>query len=245
MIDMKCPSCGAAGRVPREKVNTRLVCKKCLRVFHITSSGNTVLGEPPLPKKDEAQQRPVRAVSGYESVERFDEMAAKLSNVRLPQIPPMTLAIVGGVILLTALGYWFFSRESIDARTKEVAKAIVKSEMKQVIDMSVSGTEMDTIRWYNDVYKEYMDLKLALGGQEAGVTVQPAGESQRGATQVKLTFSKEGTRFDGSLFSDALNPNPSLSSAKQSLDVPIFWVTDMWGNWLIDGAKTYAGRATP
>ena len=34
MIDMKCPSCGAGGRIPREKVNTRLVCKKCLRVFH-------------------------------------------------------------------------------------------------------------------------------------------------------------------------------------------------------------------
>ena len=30
MIDMKCPSCGAGGRIPREKVNTRLVCKKCL-----------------------------------------------------------------------------------------------------------------------------------------------------------------------------------------------------------------------
>ena len=50
MIDMKCPSCGAGGRMPREKVNTRLVCKKCLRVFHVTASGNTVLGEPAAPK---------------------------------------------------------------------------------------------------------------------------------------------------------------------------------------------------
>ena len=31
MIDMNCPSCGAGGRIPREKVNTRLVCKKCLQ----------------------------------------------------------------------------------------------------------------------------------------------------------------------------------------------------------------------
>ena len=52
MIDMKCPSCGAGGRIPKEKVNTRLVCKKCLRVFHVTSAGNTVLGEPAAPKDE-------------------------------------------------------------------------------------------------------------------------------------------------------------------------------------------------
>jgi hypothetical protein len=243
MIDMNCPSCGAAGRVPNEKVNTRLVCKKCLRVFHVTPGGRTVLGEPALPK-EEPRQRPARD-SSYETVEKFDEMTAKLSKMKLPQVQPMTLAIIGGIALLTAVGYWFFARQPIEARARDVAKAIIKTDMKQVIDLSAPGTEMDTIRWYNDVYKQYMDLKLALGGQEAGVTVEPQGDSKGGVSQIKLLFSKAGTRFDGSIFTDALQPNPSLASGKQSLEFPTFWVTDMWGNWLLDGTKTFSGQAAP
>jgi len=126
-----------------------------------------------------------------------------------------------------------------------VARAIIKTEMKQVIDLSAAGTEMDTIRWYSDVYKRYMDLKLTLGGQEAGVTIKPKAEAKGGASQVNVLFSKVGTRFDGSLFSDALHPNPSFANAEQSLEVPLFWVTDIWGNWRLDGTKTFAGSATP
>ena len=129
MIDMKCPSCGAGGRVPREKVNTRLVCKKCLRVFHVTASGNTVLGEPAAPKD---QPKPHHAASrlAHDTVERFDDVASTLSKIKLPQIQPMILAIVGGVVLLSALGYWFFSRQSIEARSLDVARAIHQTDMK-------------------------------------------------------------------------------------------------------------------
>jgi hypothetical protein len=241
MLDMKCPSCGAAGRVPREKVNTRLVCKKCLRVFHITPSGGTVLGEPAAPKHEELKHRPARDAAQYEAVERFDEMTARLSKIKLPKVQPMTLGIVGGIVLLSALGYWVFSRQSIESRSLDLAKAIIKSDMKPVIDLSAPGTEMDTIRWYNDVYRQYGDLKMALGGQEAGVIVEPVGEAKGGEAQVKVHFSKSGTRFDGSIYSDALNPNPSLASGKDSLEVPLFWVKDTWGNWLLDGTKTYSG----
>jgi hypothetical protein len=101
------------------------------------------------------------------------------------------------------------------------------------------------MRWYHDVFKSYMDLKLALAGQDAGISIQLPGGESGGTTRVNLVFSKDGLRFDGSIFSDALHPNPSLSSAKQSLDVPLFWVKDLWGNWLLDGTKTFAGTASP
>jgi hypothetical protein len=243
MLEMKCPSCGAAGRVPNEKVNTRLVCKKCLRVFHVTPGGASVLGEPPAPKHEEHKPRPSREASQYEAVERFDEMAARLSQVKVPRIPPMTLGIIGGIVLLSGLGYWLFSRQSAETRTMEVGRAIIKSDMKPVIDFSTPDTVMDTIRWYNDVYRQYGDLKLALGGQEAGILAQPAGEPKAGEAQVKMIFSKAGVRFDGSIYHDALNPNPTLSSGSQVLEVPLFWVKDMWGNWLLDGTKTFSGGA--
>ena len=50
MIEMSCPRCGAGGRVPRDKVNSRLVCKKCLQVFHLSSSRQPIIGEPPAPE---------------------------------------------------------------------------------------------------------------------------------------------------------------------------------------------------
>src|SRR4051812_33288916 len=46
MIEMACPSCGRAGQVPKEKLQSRLVCRKCHVVFHMDPGGRAVLGEP-------------------------------------------------------------------------------------------------------------------------------------------------------------------------------------------------------
>jgi hypothetical protein len=238
MIDMKCPSCGAGGRVPREKVNTRLVCKKCLRVFHITPSGNTVLGEPAAPRDQPRAQAP-RAAARHDATDRFDDVTSRLSQIRVPRVPPIALAVVAGIVALSALGYWFFSKQSVEVRSLTVARAIQMTDMKQVIDFASPGTEMDAIRWYNDAYKQYMDLRLALAGQDAGITIEPQGTPEGGRAKVKIVYSRGGTRFDGSIFIDALQPNPSLANAKQTLELSLFWTTDMWGNWLLDGSRTY------
>ena len=244
MIDMKCPSCGAGGRVPREKVNTRLVCKKCLRVFHITASGNTVMGEPAAPKDAPTRGQSPREAARHDPVERFDDVASKLSSIKLPQFDPKVLGAIAGVVLLAALGFWFFSKQSLERRSQEIAKSFIKSDMKTAVDLSLPGTEMDTIRWYADVFKQYNELKLLFGGQEAGVVVQIEGATGE-TVPVKLIFSKEGMRFDGSLFADIYQPNPNLNKGKSSLELPLFWTKDMWGNWLLDGSKTFAGTATP
>jgi hypothetical protein len=243
LIDMKCPSCGAGGRIPKEKVNTRLVCKKCLRVFHVTSAGNTVLGEPAAPKV-EAKPHPTRESSRHDQAQSFDELTSRLSKVKLPQVQPMTLGLIAGIVLLSSLGYWFvFYKQSLATRTETIARSILKSDMKTVLDLTAPGTELDTMRWYHDVYKSYLDLKLALAGQEPGISIQLPGEVGGGTTRVNLLFSKDGLRFDGSIFNDALTPNPSLSRAKQSLEVPLFFVKDVFGNWQLDGSKTFAGTA--
>jgi hypothetical protein len=88
-----------------------------------------------------------------------------------------------------------------------------------------------------------MDLKLALAGQDAGISIQLPGDDKGGSTPVKLVFSKDGLRFDGSIFSDALSPNPSLSRSNQSLEVPLYWAKDLWGNWLLDGSKTFGAKS--
>ena len=250
MIDMKCPSCSAGGRIPREKINTRLVCKKCLRVFHVTPSGNTVLGEPSVTREAAAaahpqQQResasPRHGRHQHDAVERFDDVASRLSQVRLPQISPIWIGAVLGIALLGGIGYFLFSKQTVEARAQIVARSIQKTDMKQVIDLAFPGTEMDVIRWYNDAFKQYNDLKMALAAQDPGITIEPpvtAGDE----TKTNVVFSKQGLRFDGSIFNDALQPNPSFAKAKQTLELPLFWMKDMWGNWCIDGTRTYAGH---
>ena len=114
MIEMKCPGCGAGGRVPREKKNTRMVCKKCLKVFHLSPSGTPVLGEPPEPK--DAPKERVQEGSrggGIEFGGSFDDLTQKFSKIKLPRISGAAAGIAAVVILLAALGIWLFARQSL------------------------------------------------------------------------------------------------------------------------------------
>ena len=99
MIEMKCPACGAEGRAPKDKINTRLVCKKCLRVFHLTPSGRAVIGEPP-----QAAVAPVKAVDPTEKIELALNFEW-LGGIKRVVTSPKVLAVVGG-LLVVAAGYY-------------------------------------------------------------------------------------------------------------------------------------------
>jgi hypothetical protein len=247
MIDMKCPSCGAGGRIPREKVNTRLVCKKCLRVFHVNAGGVSVLGEPAHAAPARSAPKPgaassPRQASRHDTVERFDDITSKLSKIKVPQVDIRVVGAIGLVVLLAAVGYWLFSKQSLESQSEEIARAFVKADMKTAIDLSTPETAMDTIQWYAMRFKQYNELKLAFGGQEAGASIVEKGEKD-GVAEVTLLFSKGGVRFDGSIFNEMFQPNPSLADTKQTLEIPLFWVKDFWGNWKLDGTRSYAGKA--
>jgi hypothetical protein len=236
MFEIKCPACGAGGRVPRNKAGARLVCKKCLRVFHMSPSGQAVLGEPPAPK-EVPQQKVERESPGLEMGGSFDELAAKLAKFKLPKVSPRTLGIAGGVVMLAALGFWLFSRLSVEKRTENFAKALMAADMKSVLEMNAPGTEMETMQWFNDTYKRYMDLKLALGGQDAGAKVVTMADGSSGPAVVVLRLSSEGTRFGGEL-AGALQPRADASSTPPMLELHLYWVKDSWGNWVLDGKRT-------
>ncbi len=160
MPEMNCPACGAGGRILRDKIGARLVCKKCLKVFHVTPSGQAVLGEPPAPKVA-AKEKISKDPTGYQASEALDELASKFAKIQLPT--PKTMGIVAGIVLVVGLGYWLFSRQSLETRARRVAEAIASSDIKKIVDISVPGTETAVIVWYADVYKEYLRVKVLLG----------------------------------------------------------------------------------
>ena len=236
MIDMKCPSCGAAGRIPPYKVNVRLVCKKCLKAFYITAAHRAVLGDPPIAKGGKSGGK-----SGHDKSEAIDEMAAKFSNLKLPQVSPGTLGIIALVALLIGGAYWLFSRQSLETRSLIVANCLIKGEMKTVIDLCVPGTETEAIIWYGEVFRKYNYLKLALAGEDPAVNVQVQGDTRGGSALVIATYTRQGTRIASSAFMESLQPVPSLSNSNQTLELPLFWVKDYWGNWVLDGKRTAVG----
>jgi hypothetical protein len=219
-------------------MNTRLVCKKCLRVFHLSPSGKPVLGEPPTPKEVLEKERAPREGASIELTGAFDDLASRLTKLKLPKVSSQTLAIAAGVVVVGLLGYWLFSRQSLERRSEAVAKAIMNTDMKTVIEMAAPGTEMDAIRWCNDAVRQYGDVKIALAGIDARLKLNILSDGSSGPAVVVAQFSSEGTRLDGKAYADTSQPIPSKSNASGMLELPLYWVKDFWGNWVLDGKRT-------
>jgi len=122
MFEIECPACGAAGRAPKQKIQTRLVCKKCLKVFYVTPSGKTVLGEPPATGQTATGVSPGRAQPDRtQKVDQWFDRASK----RL--FSPTSLILTVGLMLAVAAVYFSVWRpESLEYRVAQAARAAVQ-----------------------------------------------------------------------------------------------------------------------
>lgn len=243
MIEMSCPRCGAGGRVPREKVNSRLVCRKCLQVFHLSPSLHPVMGEPPAqkaaPKERVARERVELELPGLEG---FGE---KLARIKLPDAK--TLGITAGVLLAVAFFWWLFSKKSVEQQSHDLTAAIRRMDLDVTSAMALPGTEMEAMKWLGDVAKEYVDLKLNLGNLEPGETVS-VQENSDGSAQSLIVFSREGATSTGPLsVEQAASLEPQSGEAKKSLELVVYWAKDTWATWRLDGKRTLetATRSSP
>jgi hypothetical protein len=239
MIEMKCPGCGAGGRIPRDKLNTRLVCKKCLKVFHMSPGGKPVLGEPPA-AKDAPKEKARRESSGGGGIEFGGglDLSGALSKIKLPQVSAATAGISALVVLIAAAGIWFFARQSLAQRADLVARAVMSPDaVKTVVDVSVPETVIDVIKWHSKVSLQYGDLKMALGGLDAGLIINVLADSSGGPGVAVAQFSAEGTRL-GTAGVDAIHPIPSRNTASTKLELKLYFLKDSFGNWLLDGKRT-------
>jgi hypothetical protein len=244
MIEMKCPRCSAGGRIPRDKMNTRLVCKKCLAVFHLSPSGTPVLGEPPVAKgksKEKVRAEPGGG-GGIELGGQFDELAARFSKVKLPRVSGATAGITAAVILVLALGIWLFARQSLKTRAELVARSMMSADgVMKVMEVSIPETAMDVIQWHSKASMRYGELKMALGGIDANVNLNVLSDGSNGPAVVVAQFTTQGTRL-GNAGVEALHPVPSLANTNSTLEEHLYFVKDSFGNWLLDGTRTLNDR---
>src|SRR5262249_17275110 len=234
MIEMSCPRCGAGGRVPNNKVNSRLVCKKCLQVFHLTPGGQAVLGEPPPPKEAPKVRSPREQVEV--DLSALEGLGQKLAKLKLPDVK--TMAVVGVVLLVVAGIGWLLSRESLETRSNRVATAISKGDVETIVALALPGTEMEAMKWAVDTIKQHTELKISLGMQEPAKSVQVQSNTQGSSAQALVQFKAEAGRRGGALPPEDLQAVPSLGNAKKSLELILHWAPDTWGNWRLDAKRT-------
>jgi hypothetical protein len=242
MLEIKCPSCHGLGRVPKYKVNVPLICRKCRHHFYLTPTFQPILGEPPVPK-DAPKTAGSEAEAAYEIGDALEALGDKFRKIRLPS--PKVMGIAGGVVLLVGLVVWFFSRQSLETRAMIVAKAIASqdSDMMPIINVAKPGTENDILLWYAGVHQKYNDVKLMLG-RDPAIRIQGTGSSKGGSAMVVATFGNPQSMPQSPGFAESLQPIPSLSNAKDSLEVPLFFVQEM-GDWVLDGKRTAVGSPGP
>ena len=234
MIQMVCPRCGAAGRIPQEKVNARLVCKKCLQVFHLKPGGVAVLGEPPAtkssPKVRTVRERPELISSANEGLGDY------FAKIRLPD--PKIIGVTLVVLMIIGMLSWVFSQESVETRSKIMASAIAKGDIGAVMPMVLPGTEGDAMKWFYEIHPNYLDLKKSMGLHEPAVQIQVQKTSDGQSAVALLVFSRDGAH-------QGVNPTgedellaPKVSKVKNSLEITLYWTPDTWGTWRLDAKRT-------
>jgi hypothetical protein len=237
MIEMACPRCGAGGRVPRDRAGSRLVCKKCLQVFHLGPGNKALIGEPPVQKEGHRDRE--RDKGSRERMELGLEMGAlgeKLGKIKLPD--PKTVGIVAGVMLAVAFFWWLFSKQTVEQRAETLAVAIRDLDMDTMMAMALPGTEFEAMKWMNDIVKDYMDLKLALGNINPGVKIQSQPTSDGSSAQTLLVFSREGATSTGPMSVEQAATLEPPKGSKTTMELVVYWTKDTWQVWRFDGNKT-------
>ncbi len=237
MIEMACPRCGAGGRIPRDKLNSRLVCKKCLQVFHLNATHQAVIGEPPALKATSRKKERVAREGGVQiEIPGLEGLSDRLSKLKLPD--PKVIGVTAVVLLAVAFFGWLFSKRTVDQQSQVLAQAIRDLDLQTASNMALPGTEMQAMEWLNGVYKNYLDLKMAIGNFDPGVQIN-AQENSDGTAQTMMVFSREGATTNGPIpVQQAANLESKDSNAKKSMELVVAWAKDTWGIWRLDGKQT-------
>jgi hypothetical protein len=235
MIEMQCPSCGAEGRIPKEKVNTRLVCKKCLKVFHVTASGRAVLGEPAPSSSAAAMTKEPAAPDRAQEVDQwFDRLGKRLTS-------PKNLGALAALILVCGILTFLSLRktETLQERVTKVATAAVQGDLQTIRSMSAAGTGDEAVKWYDAVRPQCDELRQRLGASQLVIDVnlkQPESE-QGGSSEVVATLdSQEQLQRRGRTI-----PDPTIAvtaGTSQPLALPMSWKNEGWSGWRLDGKRT-------
>jgi hypothetical protein len=189
MIEMACPSCGRAGQVPKEKLQTRLVCRKCHIVFHVDSQGRPVVGEPISAKeknKKEPEKKPILQALGIPTLDQLTHMGDDLSDYTFPVKP--VLGVLGGLVgLWLVWGFLAGPGESVTDTSRTVADALARDDLNRLKTLATDETRDDMIRFYDAAHPKLEKERGKWSSKDANVQIVVVEEDYskgKGETEV-------------------------------------------------------------
>ncbi|MFO0910340.1 MAG: zinc ribbon domain-containing protein [Isosphaeraceae bacterium] len=236
-IDMECPQCGAPGSVPRDRAHSRLVCKKCHAVFHLTPLGRPVLGEPPVtePKRDDHHHPPASP-------------ADRNTEFELPFSRTAGLSAILAVLLVVGLGYGgltVYSRtrpagQSVTPRAEAVANAIAHESLETLKPASLPGSEEAASRFFEMARHVLAPVRANSPTKEvdAKVLVLELIENKTRAQVVGYFTARKGTARDQQIAEAEAAAAPTGTTRTNSADLMLWFAKDPNGDWKFDPARS-------
>jgi hypothetical protein len=235
MLAIKCPACGAEGRAPKEKIQTRLVCRKFLQVFHVTPAGKTALGEPVAPgQTSTAVSHRTAAPDPGEKVDQWFDRASK----RI--FSPTTLILSVGLILLAVAAVLFtpWRPENLQDRVARAARATVEGDLRTIRELAATGTTGSVVTWYRSIRPQCDQMLQQLGSRKLAVETEvkqhdPAQEWTEVVARVSI--EEQDLERRGNALPDA-----SIVAAPtgQPVSLPMAWTSEGRAGWRLDGNRT-------
>lgn len=231
MVEIQCPACGAGGRAPKDKIQTRLVCRKCLKVFHVTPSGKTMPGEPPV-----TGQTSIADAAAPDSTLKVDQWFERASK-RI--FSPTSFILIVGLILLAVVTAFFSSRhpDTLEDRVARAARAAVQGDLRTIRELAATGTELDVDQWYISIRPQCEEMSRLLGSKKLVVDTEVKRQDpveERAEVVARLSIEEALERRGNDL------PDASIAVAPTSepLSLPMVWKSDGLAGWRLDGKST-------
>ncbi len=230
MISMHCPSCGAEGRIPEDKFNVRMLCKRCLKSFHLRPDGRIVAGSPPESDED----RHVSPLHELDAVEQRVDAAVDTLKAAAPRLAVLLgiLAVVGLAWTTTRLGSGVggLTRGPLESQATRVARAMLKDSDADVRALAVEGTGDDASVLYDTLRPGFGARSDSFWGSSAVEVARDPEPSGPGLWGVVATIRTDqpagGTGEDGA------------DASPGSVEVPMILAGDDKAGWRLDGTRS-------
>ncbi len=267
MIEMACPSCGRAGQVPKEKLQTRLVCRKCHMVFHVDSQGRPVLGEPASSKeknKKEAEPKSILKKLNIPTLDQLTGVGDDLKDYTFPVKP--AAGVLGGLVGLWLIwGFLAGPGESVADCSRRVAAALANDDLNRLKTLATDDTKDDMVRFYDAAHPKLEKERAKWPSKDATVQVVVVEEDLskgKGETEVFYMPAASGapTASAAPVPPPPPMPPPTMPVPGKAAPGPTAAVPQMTGplsfhliwtrsgkHWLLDGrtSSALAARTGP
>jgi len=231
VIEIHCPACGAEGRTTKEKINTRLVCRKCFVAFHVTPSGRALLGEPPLMGDVETRR------AGMAQPDRTHEVDQWFERLSGALFSPLTAMLLVGLIVLV-IGSTMYSRgETLEDRVKKVARAAYEGDTRGLESLAAAGTGEDVVKWNDAIQLQLDQLRKSLGNMPPSINVEiQRQDTSKGIAEAVARMSTEQDL--ARQWSSLPDPALTIASGVKVVELPLRFRTETWKGWRLDGKQT-------